>query len=108
MSIRILRGQHPRPATVNLLQERMLDRMSNASRLVEKLRRKGYVQRHVCDNDRRRCDIRITETGLQVLAEIDNGETGWEANFRALSESEARERNALLDKLRQKSDFERR
>src|SRR5688572_20535772 len=51
--LRILRGQHPKPATINLLIERMLDKMSNASRLVDKLKVKGLVERRQCDQDRR-------------------------------------------------------
>ena len=51
--LRILRGQHPEPATVNLLIDRMLDKNSNASRLVEKLRLKKLVERAICPEDRR-------------------------------------------------------
>src|SRR5258708_7664949 len=62
--LRILRGQHPNPATVNLLIERMLDKMSNASRLVDKLKEKGLVERKTSENDRRACDVMITKRGL--------------------------------------------
>src|SRR4051812_44694265 len=58
--LRILRGQHPKPATVNLMIERMLNKMSNVSRLVEKLRKKGLVDRLTCKEDRRACDVLIT------------------------------------------------
>lgn len=98
--LRILRGQHPNPATVNLLKERMLDKMSNASRLVEKLRIKGLVERHPCKNDRRAVDIIITQKGLDLLAEIDTLLDGWDETFKSLTPEEAGTLNFLLDKLR--------
>ena len=70
--LRILRGLYPEPATVKLLTERMIDKMSNASRLVEKLKQKGLVERRVCPSDRRRVDVRITEDGLQLLGEVSS------------------------------------
>src|SRR5262245_11033120 len=72
--LRILRGQHPDPATIKLLKERMLDKMSDASRIVEKLRVKSLVDRHTCPTDRRNCDVRITEKGLKLLMKIDEEE----------------------------------
>src|SRR3989339_1932793 len=59
--LRILRGQYPNPATVNLLKERMLDKMSDASRLVERLRIKGFIKRDLKPNDRRCVDVIISE-----------------------------------------------
>ena len=98
--LRILRGQHPNPATVHLIQERMLDKMSNASRLVEKLRQKGYVERRQCPNDRRAVDILITPQGLALLEKLDVAMKTWEANFTTLDASEIKILNQLLDKLR--------
>ncbi|MFH1071589.1 MAG: MarR family winged helix-turn-helix transcriptional regulator [Candidatus Glassbacteria bacterium] len=98
--LRILRGQYPLPVTVNLLKERMLDRMSNASRLVEKLRLKGCVERAVCPSDRRAVDVIITQKGLDLLAEIDSGAKKFEKHFKSLAKSEAKKLNQLLDKLR--------
>ncbi len=98
--LRILRGQYPNPATVNLLTERMLDKMSNASRLVEKLRAKGLVKRHQCQSDRRAVDVVITDKGLGVLEELDRTEKEWESQFKTLSQEEAKQLNRLLDKLR--------
>lgn len=98
--LRILRGQHPNPATINLLQQRMLDRMSNASRLVEKLRVKGLAERRICPEDRRAVDVLITQQGLAVLAELDQSAGEWEERFRILNEAEASQVNTLLDKLR--------
>ncbi|WP_239691949.1 MarR family winged helix-turn-helix transcriptional regulator [Hymenobacter coccineus] len=66
--LRILRGQHPRPATVALLIDRMLDKTSNASRIVDRLEEKQLVTRTVCPANRRAVDIRITEAGLDLLS----------------------------------------
>ena len=67
--LRILRGRHPEPATVKLLTERMIDKMSNASRLVDKLLAKGLVVRVTSKEDRRRVDVSITDSGLKLLEE---------------------------------------
>ena len=72
--LRILRGQHPKPATVNLLIDRMLDKMSNASRLVDKLVAKKFVERTQCENDRRAVDVLITKKGLSLLSALDKEE----------------------------------
>ena len=98
--LRILRGQHPEPATVNLLIERMLNKMSNASRLVEKLRQKELVERRQCQYDRRAVDVIITDKGLDLLEEIEVSEEEWFHQFAQISEVEAHELNRLLDKLR--------
>ena len=65
--LRILRGLHPEPATIKLITARMIDKMSNASRLVEKLKQKGYVERIACEEDRRRVNVTITAKGLDLL-----------------------------------------
>ncbi len=65
--LRILRGMHPQPASIKLLTERMIDKMSNASRLVDKLLAKDLVQRNESGADRRRVDVVITNKGLQLL-----------------------------------------
>lgn len=98
--LRILRGQHPNPVTVNLLKERMLDKMSDASRLVERLREKGLVERNICSKDRRRVDIKITDKGLKLLADIDKYNDKMDSHLKNLTSKEAVELNALLDKLR--------
>jgi DNA-binding MarR family transcriptional regulator len=98
--LRILRGAHPEPLPVNTLKERMLDKMSDASRLVERLRIKGFVKRSECAEDRRKVDVLITEPGLSLLREIDKFENEFDKCFIELSESEAQTINYLLDKLR--------
>lgn len=98
--LRILRGQYPNPITVNGIIDRMLDKMSNASRLVDKLLVKEFATR--CDNkdDRRACDVRITQKGLDVLQEIDVLQENWETSFSNLTPEEAETLSGLLDKLR--------
>ncbi|MCX6290767.1 MAG: MarR family transcriptional regulator [Bacteroidetes bacterium] len=98
--LRILRGQHPDPATIKLLKERMLDKMSDASRIVEKLRVKGLVDRHICASDRRNCDVFINKKGLKLLAELDKEEQLFDGFFSNLDEKEKKHLNDLLDKLR--------
>ena len=98
--LRILRGQHGNPATINLLTERMIDKSSNASRLVDKLIVKDLVSRRECPSDRRQVDVSITKKGLDLLAKIDKEEEEWIKEFKGLSIAEAKELNKLLDKLR--------
>ncbi|MCW3104136.1 MAG: MarR family transcriptional regulator [Bacteroidetes bacterium] len=98
--LRILRGQHPKPATVNLLIDRMLDKNSNASRLVEKLRVKKLVERATCPEDRRAVNVVITDKGLDLLAEIDKQEMAFLKEMKNITEQEAEQINFLLDKLR--------
>jgi DNA-binding MarR family transcriptional regulator len=98
--LRILRGQYPNPATVNLLIDRMLDKMSNASRLVDKLKAKGMVERKICKDDRRAVDVIISKKGLSLLSKIDKEQEKWHDSLLKLSKAEARELNRLLDKLR--------
>lgn len=98
--LRILRGQHPEPATVKRIRARMIDRMSNVSRLVEKLRVKGLVDRCICPDDRRAVDILITDDGLAVLEALDATLPRLLKTFQTLSVEEATQLMALLDKLR--------
>ncbi len=98
--LRILRGKAPEATTVNAIIERMLDRMSNASRLVDKLVAKGLATRTECPNDRRAVDVKITDAGLTLLAELDERQTQWERGFSALNAQEAEQLSHLLDKLR--------
>ena len=99
--LRILRGMHPEPATVKLLTERMIDKMSNASRLVEKLKQKGLVERQDCPSDRRRVDISITEEGLSLLAEASTAlENASTKQMAYLEEQEAVMLNDRLNRIR--------
>src|SRR6478609_1382394 len=62
--LRILRGSAPNPLMLGEIAMRMIDKNSNATRLVEKLRLKGLVKREVCENNRRQVDIIITSKGM--------------------------------------------
>jgi len=98
--LRILRGQHPNPAPISLLKERMLDKMSDASRLVERLRTKGLVLRKYCKEDRRKVNVLISKKGLSILSKLDKNENQLDLLFKDISKTEAKEMNNLLDKLR--------
>jgi DNA-binding MarR family transcriptional regulator len=98
--LRILRGQYPRPATINLLRERMLDKMSDASRIVKRLIEKGMVTRCANSRDRRAVDILISQKGIDLLQELDAEMTGSDILQANITEEEALQLNLLLDKLR--------
>ncbi len=99
--LRILNGQKGQPATVKLLTERMIDKMSNTSRLVEKLKSKGLVDRRECEQDRRRVDIFLTDKGFKVMSDCSGEiEKNVESSLN-LTEVEAESLNQLLDKIRE-------
>jgi DNA-binding MarR family transcriptional regulator len=102
--LRILRGQYPNPVKMSDITERMLDKMSNASRLVDKLLAKHLVHRTESLSDRRAVDVVITDSGLGLLGEIDQYQDLWERKLHTLSEEEANTLNHLLDKLRGPGD----
>ncbi len=104
--LRILRGQYPHPITVIAIIERMLDKMSNASRLVDKLLVKDLVVRQVCPDDRRAVDVVITQKGLDLLLELDVLQNRWEEQLHNLTEDEALQLSNLLDKMRQSNDLD--
>jgi DNA-binding MarR family transcriptional regulator len=99
--LRILRGQNGKPVTIGLIQERMLDIQSNASRLIDKLEVKKLVLRNVCPKDKRQMDITITAKGLDILKELDVTLDTKESSI-ALTDEEADLLNNLLNKLREK------
>ena len=98
--LRILRGQHPNPATINLIKERMLDKMSDASRIVARLESKKLIKRATSSSDRRAVEIVISEKGLDLLTEIDIKTNGFEHIMANVSEEESKMLNELLDKVR--------
>lgn len=98
--LRILRGQYPKPATINLLKERMLDKMSDASRIVDRLVQKGLVSRCTNSRDRRAVDIRISEKGMDILTKMDTEFKTKDVLKDHLTEEEAGLLSDLLDKLR--------
>ncbi|HEY0654493.1 MAG TPA: MarR family transcriptional regulator [Chryseosolibacter sp.] len=98
--LRILRGSYPKPLMLADITNRMLDKNSNATRLVEKLRQKSLVRREICESNRRQVDISITDKGLDVLKNIDRDESEWLGMLKGISKQEAHELNRILDKLR--------
>lgn len=98
--LRILRGQFPNPATVNLIKSRILDKMSDTSRIVDRLIQKGYVEKSTNNQDKRAVDVIINEKGLSLLNKLDK-----EVDFSTfispnLTAEEAVQLNFLLDKMR--------
>ena len=98
--LRILRGQKGKPANLSTLNERMVYKMSNTTRLVDKLVAKGYVHRMVCPSNRRKIEIRITEAGSEVLSDMDKVVDGAEEHLvENLTKEEMKRLNELLDRL---------
>lgn len=97
--LRILRGQSPKPASIKLLTDRMIDKMSNASRLVDKLLTKKLVERKNSEQDRRQVDILITDKGLKT---IETASIAMENAMSSIniSNEDAEQLSVLLDKLR--------
>lgn len=98
--LRILRGQKGKPATVKLLTERMLDKSSNASRLVDKLLEKNLANRVSCPNDRRAVEVTITQAGLDLLKAVDRELRQIDARHPDFTEEDASLLSDLLDRLR--------
>jgi len=98
--LRILRGQKSVPIKVSEITERMLDKNSNTSRLVDKLLAKNLAERKSCPNDRRAVDVVITKQGLDLLVKLDPFVEEWENRFNIISPEDAERISALLDKLR--------
>lgn len=99
--LRILRGQKGCPANMSLLQERMLAKTSNTTRLVDKLLLKELVTRKVCPENRRKVEVLITSKGLDLLTELDPLVDQHEACFTSnLSNEELEMLNFLLEKFR--------
>jgi len=100
--LRILKGQYPKPATINLLIDRMLDKNSNASRLVDKLETKGYVERKASEKDRRRVEVLITDKGLIELKKANVTVATALDRMKKLKLEDVTRVNETLDELRTK------
>lgn len=98
--LRILRGSHPKPLSTLQIRERMLDKMSDTSRIVDRLIVKGFVKKGTCAADKRLVDVTITEKGQKLLKKLDGQSNHIEAIMGNLSEKEAEMLSSLLDKLR--------
>ncbi len=104
--LRILRGQYPDPASINLIRERMLEKMSDTSRIVERLRVKGLITRADGKIDKRAAEVTITDAGLDLLRRMRRPVEELESMLDALSLPEAQQLNHLLDKIRRTSSSE--
>lgn len=96
----ILRGQHPEPVCFGEIQERMVDRNSNVTRLVDKLIEKGLVTRGICPDNRRMIEVRATPKGLAILEQVDAKFPELFSRFHNLTREDAVLVSNLLDKLR--------
>lgn len=97
--LRILRGQNGKPAHLSTLNERMVTKMSNTTRLVDKLILKGYVKRIVCPTNRRKVEINITAEGEDALKEMDKAmKVAEKSILRNISKKELEQLNALFNK----------
>ncbi len=99
--MRILRGHDPKPATIKLLTKRMIDKMSNASRLVEKLRKKGLVERQLDLSDRRKVSIILTADGKELIEKASQVlDAKIVEDLNGITLEEAIQLNTILDKIR--------
>jgi DNA-binding MarR family transcriptional regulator len=98
--LRILRGNHPTPLSTLTIRERMIDKMSDTSRIVDRLLSKGLVKKVICKKDRRLVDITITDKGLKLLEKLDGRQDEMDGILSNLSEKEASSLSKLLDKIR--------
>ncbi|MBL0145902.1 MAG: MarR family transcriptional regulator [Chitinophagaceae bacterium] len=98
--LRILRGAKE-PLSTLQIRQRMLDKMSDTSRIVDRLIIKGLVKKQVCKTDKRLIDVVITEKGKKILAKLDNHQNEMDEILHNLSEPEAKTLNKLLDKIRE-------
>jgi DNA-binding MarR family transcriptional regulator len=97
--LRILRGAG-KPISTLQIRQRMLDKMSDTSRIVDRLLKKELVKKVICEGDRRLVDVSISDNGLQLLERIDNHQEEMDSVFKNLDEEQAATLNRLLDKIR--------
>jgi DNA-binding MarR family transcriptional regulator len=98
--LRILRGSYPQPLSTLQIRERMLEKMSDTSRIVDRLIAKGLVKKLVCKNDRRLVDVVISDKGKKLLERLDARQDEIDGVLKNLSEKDANILSDLLDKLR--------
>jgi len=98
--LRILKGQYPGAISTSEIRSRMLDKNSDASRIVDRLFSKDLVKKNTCTSDKRLVDVSISDTGLELLSEIDHKTLELDNIFSTLEVEEAEELNRILDKLR--------
>jgi DNA-binding MarR family transcriptional regulator len=99
--LRILRGQYPNSASIGLIKERMLDKNSDVSRIIDRLKRKKLLERKECKLDRRQKDVTISDEGLKLLETLDQDLSSIEKVIANVSEEDAVKLNSILDEIRQ-------
>ncbi len=102
--LRILRGQKQVPASIGLIKERMIERNSDVSRIIDRLLKKDLIERKSNKADRRQKDIIINKKGLDLLMKIDAQEKKSTSPLAHLSLGEVQQMNDLLDKIRSKPE----
>jgi MarR family 2-MHQ and catechol resistance regulon transcriptional repressor len=98
--LRILRGSLPKPLSTLQIRERMLDKMSDTSRIVDRLVIKGLVKKTTCSKDKRLVDVVLTDKGQKLLKKLDSESDHISEIMGGLSEKDADQLSSLLDKLR--------
>lgn len=98
--LRILRGSHPEPLSTLQIRERMIDKMSDTSRIVDRLITKGLVKKAVCKSDRRLVDVMISDKGRKLLERLDKRQDDMDNILNNLTKKEAATLSELLDKIR--------
>ncbi len=98
--LRILRGQKGKPVSIGLIKERMIERNSDVSRIIDRLRKKKLIKRNENKSDRRQKDIVITQEGLDLIGKIAQCNEKMDERLHHISLEEAQILNDLLDKLR--------
>ena len=98
-ALRILKGQYPESSTVGLIKERLIDKNSDASRMVDRLCRHEFVERLESKTDTRAVDVRITKKGLKLLDKLSDKVDDFESPLRVLSKKESELLNTTLDKI---------
>lgn len=98
--LRILRGSFPNPLSTLQIRERMLEKMSDTSRIVDRLIAKGLVKKITCKKDRRLVDVIITDKGKKMLERLDTRQDDIDGVLGNLSENDANILSNLLDKIR--------
>ena len=97
--LRILRGAG-QPLSTLQIRQRMLDKMSDTSRIVDRLIKKGLAKKVICKSDRRLVDVTITEKGLKLLERLDDQQHDLDGILQNLNDTDAKQLNKLLDKIR--------
>lgn len=101
-ALRILKGQYPEPSTIGLIKERLIDKNSDASRMVDRLCKLEFVERLESKTDKRAADVRITKKGLKLIDKLSDKVEDFETPLKVLTKKESETLNELLDKVLKK------